>query len=406
MTDLNGLWSRRAAAFWKEAAIYWSYAARSGLTAFLLLFFIIGSYAYMKILQQLPAEYPYWRITTPLLAGVIAFSPFRTFLKPADQVFLMPAELKLRGYWLRSGIYSYAFQALWVVAALLLIWPLYSHCEGAEAVPFLGAAASALFAKAASLDCRVAESKLLVRSHRVPLSLARWLIAFVFAFMVLTQDYFYGAVVFFVFRLIHSMAGRLLPVHRIPWEYWIRKEADHLKAHYTFFSWFADVPKLPARPRARRFLADLAGRLPFRKDETYRFLYMKTFLRSELYGIMLRILLLAVILPLFVKHAVVDPLIYVTGLLMASATVSSLDQAHRYSFWLELYPVPRSLRTRAIVSTAGWTLLLWNTVAGAALLLFHQERMHGLIAVVLGYMYIFYYINGPLRKRASARDDD
>lgn len=406
MTDLNGLWARRAAAFWKEAAVYWSYAARSGLSAFLLFFFIAGSYAYMKILQDLPREYPYWRITTPLLAAVTALTPFRTFLKPADQVFLMPAELKLWKYWLKCAVYSYSFQALWAMGALLLIWPLYSHCEGAEAVPFLGAAASVLFVKAASLDCRVAESKLLFRSHRLPMVLMRWLVSFVFAFMVLTQDYFYGAVLFFLFRTLHSMVVRYLPKHRIPWEYWIRKEEDQLKIHYTVFSWFADVPKLPVRPKARKSLARLAGRLPFDKGETYRYLYLLTFLRSELYGITVRILAVAVFLLLFVENAVADPLIYTAALLMVSATVSSLDQTHRYSFWLGLYPVPKTLRGHAIVSTAGWTLSLWNTLAGAAFIAFHGNRLNALAAVALGFLYIFYYVRIPLRRRTAARDDD
>jgi ABC-2 type transport system permease protein len=405
MTELDRLWGRRAAAFWKEAAIYWSYASRSGLSAFLLLFIIIGSYAYMKILQTLPADYPYWRITTPLLALVLAVSPVRTFLKPADQVFLMPAELRLDGYWRRSLGYSYLFQAGWVLLALLLLWPLYSHCEGSGAASFAAAAGALLLAKAAGLYARYNQGRLLFRYHRLPLEILRLVGAVVFGFMLLTQNILLALFVWVLFLVVHSAAVRLLPKHRIPWEYWIRKESSHLKAHYTFFSWFADVPKLPAKPRTRALLAGALNRLPFDKSETYRFLYGKTFLRTELFGITARILAFAVLLLLVVENTVVEPVIYATALLMSAATVSSLDQMHRYSFWLELYPVDKALRVSAIVKTALWSLLIWNTILGAVFLLFHNERLHSLAAVLLGYLFIMYYTYIPLRRRAAARDD-
>lgn len=405
MTEWNRLWGRRAAAFWKEAAIYWSYAARSGLTAFLLLFFIIGSYAYMKVLQTLPSDYPYWRVTTPILALVLALSPVRTFLKPADQVFLMPAEEKLDGYWRRCLVYSYWFQAVWVLGALILIWPLYTHCEGSGAVPFGAAAGAFLAAKAAGLYARYTQSKLLFRYHRLPLGILRSAGAVVYGFLLLTQGIAQALLVWGVFLAVHSVAVRFLPKHRVPWEYWIRKEGGHLKAHYTFFSWFADVPKLPAKPKSRTLLAGAVNRLRFDKSETYRYLYGKTFLRTELFGITARILAAAVLLLLIVENAVVEPLIYASALLMTAATVSSLDQMHRYSFWLELYPVDKALRAPAIVRTALWVLLPWNTITASAFLLFHREWSHALIAAVLGYLFIIYYVYIPLRRRASARDD-
>lgn len=405
MTEFNRLWSKRAAAFWKEAAIYWSYAARSGLTAFLLLFFIIGSYAYMKILEVLPADYPYWRVTTPLLTLALFLSPVRTFLKPADQVFLMPAELKLDGYWRRSLVYSYLFQAGWVLAALLLLWPLYTHCEGTASAPFLGAAGALLLAKALGLYARHVQGKLLFRHHRVLLDLLRLAGAAVFGFLLLTGGIPTALLVWILFLAVHAGAVRLLPKHRIPWEYWIRKEANHLKIHYTFFSWFADVPKLPAKPRSRALLAKAVNRLPFDKRGTYLYLYGKTFLRTELFGISARILAVAVLVMLAVENAVAEPAVYAAALLMTAATVSSLDQMHRYSFWLELYPVDKTFRASAIVRTALAALLIWNTVLGAAFLLLHSDRLHALSAVVLGYLFVVYYCFVPLRKRASARDD-
>lgn len=409
MMELTSLWSRRVTAFWKEAAIYWSYAARSGLSAFLLLFFIIGSYAYMKILQAIPADYPYWRVTTPLLAVVLAWTPIRTFLKPADQVFLMPAESKLGPYWLRCFIYSYMFQALCAGAVLLALWPLYTHTGGITGssgpIPFPAVVLVLLGAKLLYLLDRFQESKLAFSRHRKLTALIRGCGAIVIAFSLLTQDMMETILLLLGFSAVTWGITTWLPKHSVPWDYWIRKEQEHLKVHYTFFSWFADVPKLPVKPASRTLLARYWDRLPFDKSETYRYLFGKTFLRSELYGIVLRILVIAVLMFLTVENAVAEPLIYAVATIMAAATLSSLDQHHRYSFWLELYPVPKSYRAMAITRTALLPLLILQAGMGAGILAFHDNRLTALAVIAGGLLYTFYYIYIRLSKRASAHED-
>lgn len=404
--DLSKLWNKRAKAFWKEAAIYWSYAGRSGLTAFLLLFVITGTYVYSKILQSTPLDYPYWRFTTPALALALGWSPIRTFLKPADVVFLTPAELKLRGYWVRSVAYSFLFQAAAALTALLLVWPLYSHCEGDHTVPFGQAALLLLAAKLMMTVSRFHESRLLFRLHRGAASGVRWLAALVIAFALFVQGPAAagGGLLFAV--AVMSVSLFLLPKHRIPWEFWIQKEARHQKNHYTFFSWFADVPKLHAAPKARMLLARQADRLPFSQGETYRYLYAKTFLRSEWFAILARITGLAVVLFLVVEHPVVESFIYAASVVMAAATVSSLEQSHRYSFWLELYPVPKSQRTGAITRTCLIALLSANTIMGGAFLIFQENHLLALAEAAAGFLYIWYYTRFPLRKKADRYMDE
>ncbi|MDF2926276.1 MAG: transporter permease [Paenibacillaceae bacterium] len=401
--DLNKLWGKRVRAFWKEAGIYWSYAARSGLSAFMLLFIIVGSYAYIKILQATPVDYPYWRITTPLMAAVLALSPIRTFLKPADTVFLAPAEHKLRGYWLRSISYSFLFQAAAILAVLLLIWPLYVHCEPDASAP--GVVFTLLAAKLLAVLSRFHESRLLFSVHRAFTGIIRWLLSAIVAFSLLVQGAApaWGAVA--LGTVILTVSIRLLPTHRIPWEYWIHKESRHLKNHYAFFSWFADVPKLPVKPKARMALSRQVDRLAFDRSETYRYLYAKTLIRSEWVGIVVRITAIAVVAFMAVENAVAETLIYAAAVVMISATLSSLEQSHRYSFWLELYPVSKQQRVKAIVQTCFQTLVPVNVILAAAFAVFHSNHILGLIAGAAGFLYIWYYTRISLRKRAASFDE-
>lgn len=403
--DTGSLWNKRAKAFLKEAAVYWSYAVRSGLGAFLLLFIVVGGMAYGKILQATPPDYPYWRITTPILTAVLALSPVRTFLKPADTVFLAPAEHKLQGYWLRSLAYSFCFQALGVLAVMLLLWPFYLHCEGEQAMPFAWAAALLLSAKLLSVCSRFHESRLAVPAHRAAAAAIRWLGALILAFALPVQGAAaaWGGLLMFAV-LLPAIIWRL-PKHRVPWEFLIQKEIHHLRAHYTCFSWFADVPQLQTRPKARTLLASLADRISFDKKGAYPYLYAKTFLRSEWFSIVTRLVGAAVVLFIFVENAVAETLIYAAVVMMATATVSSIEQSHRYSFWPELYPVSKTRQLQAIKRICLAVLLPLNCLAGAAFLLFHGNRLLPLAAAAAGFIYIWYYTHFPLLRKAAKRDE-
>lgn len=403
--DLSGLWGRRARAFWKEASIYWSYVARSGLTAFLLLFIIVGGIVYNKILALTPTDYPYWRIAAPILTLVLGWTPLRTFLRPADTVFLMPAESKLRGYWLRAGAYSFGFQAGAALIGLVMIWPLYRHCEGPEAMPFITAFLFLATAKLAAVAGRFHEGRLLYPVHRMIATLIRWLASLIAAFALLVQGPAAAWGALLLGAVVLGVTLFLLPKHRIPWEHWIQKEAGHLKNHYTFFSWFADVPKHQGKPKGRHALARQFDRLPYSKSAAYRYLYGKTLLRSEWFDILLRLTGIAVLLLAVVENVVAQTVIYAVITIMSTATVSSLEQSHRYSFWPELYPVPKEDRVQAIVHTCRLALFPANAIAGTAFLVLSSNRLAPLVAIPLGLLSIWYYTRYPLAKKAALRDE-
>lgn len=392
--------------FWKEAAIYLGLAARSGLVTFLLLFFIVGSYIYIKALQVLPPDFPYWRLTTPLMGLVLAWSPLRTFLKGADRIFLLPAENRMRPYLLRSFVYSFSFQLIWVLGMLLLIWPLYKKVEGIPPVSFLQASLIFVLVKLLSLVSRYQESRLLYPYQRWVVAFMRWSGAVVLAFITLVKGPGVAAAAAAALSLFIGTALTLLPKFRLPWDYWIRKEQEALRSHYTFFSWFADVPKLPAKTRPRRYLAGITGMLPFDRNHTYRYLYAKTFIRSELFGILCRLTLLALFIFLISGGSDLAMLVaYGIVVLLSAGSVSGLDQAHRYSFWLELYPVSKSLKTAAIMKTALFALLTVNTLTGAALLLLSGNKLWAAAAVAIGYGFVAYYCYIPLRSRVRKSEE-
>lgn len=397
--DFADLWRKRAAAFWKEGFIYISYAARSGFAGFLLMFIIIGAVYYGKFLQSLPEAFPYWRITTPILALALGMTSVRTFMKPADMIFLAPAESRLGSWWLRSILYSSAFQAAGVVLGLLLVWPLYLVCAD-RPIAFAHAAAFFLAAKLLAVVGRFQGDRLVHRLSRMSEAVVRWLAAVLLPFALLTESPVKAWGLLLVAAAVQGALVLLPPRHRVPWEYLIRREENTLKRHYTFYSWFADVPKLQSRPAARRFLAGVTSRIPFRQEETYRFLYAKTFIRSEWYTILVRTSVIAILLFLAVDSIIAALLIYGIVLIMNCATVSSLAQSHRYSFWLEIYPLDAKRREQAVVRICGSALLLANTVVGLGLVGFHFGSLLAVLAAVAaGFLYIGYSVRVSLPRK-------
>lgn len=404
--DFADLWRKRAAAFWKESLIYLSYAARSGFAGFLLMFFIIGAYYYGKFLQSLPEAFPYWRFTTPLLALPLGMTGIRTFIKQADMVFLAPAEARLRSWWTRSMGYSFVFQAATVLLMLLLVWPLYLASTQETALSFTLAAFYLMAAKLLAVLGRFQADRLVYRLNRSAEALIRWVAAVVLPFALLTESPAKAWLFLLLAAVVQSLVVLLFPRHRVAWEHLIRREEISLKRHYTFYSWFADVPKLKTKPAARRFLGGMTSRIPFRQEDTHRFLYAKTFIRSEYYAIVVRTSVIAILLFLAVNHTAAVLLIYGVVLVMNCATVSSLAQSHRYSFWLELYPLDAGHRTKAISRICEAALLLSSTVIGAALIGFHGSgRLEALAAVMAGFVYIFYFTRVSLPRKIKHAGD-
>lgn len=401
MSGWDRIWEKRLRLFWKEALIYWSYAARSGLSALLILFFIAGTYYYTRTLQKLPESFPYWRVTSPVMAVVIGFSPIRTFLKEADRVFLMPAEYALTGYFRRSLAYSFLNQAVLVLAALLLVWPLYVHGAGKEAMPLIAAAAAFLAAKIVSLLSRKHELRLVHGPHRAAAACIRWLGSAVFSFMIFVHPWGLSGAVLLMWTLISWLTIRLLPKYFIHWDALIDREQKQVSRHYFVYNWFADVPELPRRAKPRRLFAGAARMLTFEQKNALLYLTIKTWVRSDLFGIAVRITLAAGVLLTVFHNDTVRFAVYAGSMLMSGASLTALNQIHRHNVWLELYPIHSYVRARAIAFVAFAVLLGQNVLIGGLLILFVTFKTWAAASVLIGIVWSWYFCFISLQRKVK-----
>jgi len=352
MSEASRLWQERRTAHLKTVSRYMIYVGRSGFFLFLLAAILGLSYLYGQKLVRLPDTFPHTLVLVVCLTPFIAFSPVRTLLKEADLVFLLPLEDRIGPYFRGALLYSGSIQSFVAVLAATAAMPLYRHGYGDEAQPFAALAAFALLLKIANLLGHWLESGLTHGGHRAGYRIVRWiataaLLAAWFRFGFAAAAAMLPAVSAGMF--VWARSSRRMPVN---WTYLLAKEAAHRTAMLLFFNMFIDVPELPSRMKPRRAIARLANLVPFRQDEAYRYLYVLTLIRSELFGIVARLTAIAFVLLLLIDNRSVWAGVFILFQAITGMQLSTLGRYHRHSVWPDLYPMPNSHRAASAAAIA------------------------------------------------------
>jgi ABC-2 type transport system permease protein len=368
MNTIDKLWYSRMAEFMKEALQYGSYVARSGFTAFLFGIFIIGIYFYNKVLETLPVSFPYPWITTPIILLAVTISPIRTFIKQADAVFLIPAEDQMNGYFRKSWTYSWIIQAIIVMIACVAVWPLYQHCLGNQKESLVLLILFLILNKTLHLFSSWQESRLVYNGHRMRIKALRWTLSLLIVYILFVYGVLPASVLLLLGACIIFFLLNRTPRHTIHWDYLIKTEARHLANHYLFYSWFIDVPQRAAPPKPRAFWAQWTRFITFLPANTFLYLYAKTYLRSELFGILQRTTVLTLIILISTPNTTAKMIIYGIVLFISLVQISALEQQHRYSFWLLLYPLQPEWRVSGLTKIVFYTIALQSLLLAIVLL--------------------------------------
>ncbi|WP_027416444.1 ABC transporter permease [Aneurinibacillus terranovensis] len=394
------LWKKRAGLFWKEALRYFRYIGNSGTLTFFGFAFIVGAYYYGQLLKWLPTDYPVeWGIAF-VFSLILTISPVRTFLKEADLVFLLPVEWRMDGYFRHSLRYSFIFQAIYIVMVLLVLWPLYTHRMGPNAMPFYALLVFLLIIKGANLLAAWQEQRLREGRHITFHVIVRFA-ATLSVMLVLFCRGVYMEVA--VLSLIYLGGGwlyyRLLGKRYVNWEQLLTAEKASLARFYHVVNWFVDVPGMETRIHNRPLFPSFVDRLAFEQKNTYTYLYGKTFVRSDLFGMVVRLTLVAFLLIWAIPGDVGKGIIYVLFLYMTGVQLSTLRQYHRDSFWGHIYPLRERFRKEALVKIIYRVMAAQTAVLFIVLLVTGMRIGPGLAALLIGFGISYGYSHKIFVKR-------
>lgn len=360
------LWKKRVTSFGKEVVSYSRYIANSGSVGFLILALSGGAYYYSQLLRSLPSTLPVeWGIAL-LFTFLLARGRVRTFMKEADQVFLLPAEEKMVDYFKPAIAYSVVIQSIVLFLFLLLLWPLYTHRMGAYSLPFLGVFIGLVAIKGLNLLAAWYEMRLEGHSIRRYHVWIRGLSLFPLLYFLFSRGFslpWLGAFIGVV--LVSYGYYRWIGQQHLPhWGRLIQEEMRAMSRFYRFINGFIDVPGISGRIHRRQWLSGVTHRLQFTQKNTYTYLILKSFIRSDLSGMAFRLTLLGWLVIFFLPGDWGKGTAFVTFLYLVGIQLVGLRQIHAHVFWFSLYPINPKQRTRAIKQVTEWTLwvvsfLLW-----------------------------------------------
>lgn len=347
MTQLR---KERARLFWGDLLPYLRLVASSGLALFLFLFVVLGLHFYAELVENLPEGMPIHWVALLCMWPVLSFNSIRTYLQRADIVFLMPAEHRLSGYLAHGLRISTVVQSVVTVFVWAVIWPLYRAGLNADYVQFALIVSLLLVMKWTSLYGRWQELQYVEARHRQWYALGRLVINFVLLYVLFTQRLGLAALIIGLCLLLYIALLRMPRKHLINWTHLIAVEQLHRSRYYAVLSWFVDTPHFTGKIRIRRLLNRIVELLPFEQKYAFHYLYLKTWFRTNLYSLVIRLTVLGCVVIGLVSHSLMKSVLFVFFVYLIGVQLSSLIQQHRYSFWLQVYPLHRDTRFNALAA--------------------------------------------------------
>jgi ABC-2 type transport system permease protein len=385
--ELEKLWRERAGRFRREMMPYIRYMGQSGFPAFLSLVLIMAVISYTKLVVNPPADFPIAEIGVLVLTPFLCRSPLRTWLHPADVVYLMPREHQMGSYLSLSFKRSIKWSGVWAVIVFLLYSPLYSAVSaGGASGAGIGAgnvgvwllAFVCLVLKVINYWGAWQERRMAWGGYRLFSRVLRWLVtALVIGGWMLAplgQAVLINVLGLTILGVMHRYAAK----SPFPWERLIEEERGTRKRYYAFFSLFIDVPVLDNSIARRTYLTWLLRRIPYGQHNTFVYMYAASLLRTEIGGILLRITALSCLVTYWAAEAaslsgwsavfsmIVFGFVY-------SVQLGALRNINKYTVWKSIYPLPENgrigqyLKVDAAALATGF-ILLWLAAAVPLLL--------------------------------------
>lgn len=408
---LEALWRERAKAFRKETIPYLRYMGQSGFPTFLSLLFIASAISYFQLIRNMPPNFPIVWVGLAALTPVLAWSPMRTYLAPADVVYLMPRESDMGSYLSRSMRSSFMKAFLLTAVVFLIYLPIYRQGDS-EMSPWL-LAIGAIALKVANTAGAWQERRMASDGARLLCRLLRWALTGAALAAWLTVLWWQAAGFTLLCGLLVIICVKLPMKFRINWDRLIAEEAAVRRHYYVFFGLFIDVPVMSPSVTRRPYLAWMLPRISFAHRNTFVYLYSAALFRSEIGGILVRIVLLGgLICYMAADYASWSgwgaAIAYGLTSVIYGVQLSGLRSVHRHSVWKHVYPLPDAQQHEQLMRvdrSALWCglLLLWLPAALPLLAAGIYQPPALMLIAALGYT-----LTRParLRKKLKAEADE
>lgn len=340
--DMKALYQRRSAEFVQHIRPYLFYAIQS-IGMFSAIAIVLFSLGYRMFLLWVTPQFPWQPLGAAVMALALASGRVRTYLQEADTLFLLPQERGMSQYLQLAMRRAVLLQTAGAIAAWLLVWPLYGRMTQADGIVFALLLAVWAVLKRVLLHGKWAELQMQEQGTRRRYAALRWLAAASAAYALMAFQLPYGIMAASAVALLYMALLRLPAKYTVHWTMLIDMEKRHKATVYRLLNWFIDVPQVQGKARSIPMPAWLRGLIPFRRRSSYTYLYTLVWLRSELFGITLRLTAVGVVIIATLTNDWAAYIAYVAFGLFGALQLSDLKRYYRVHIWRSIYPLPDKL---------------------------------------------------------------
>ncbi|MGY3715648.1 ABC transporter permease [Sutcliffiella cohnii] len=403
MFNTEQFWKKRFLQYLKESRSYLKYMFNDHLV--IVMIFLLSGLAltYQNWLQVVPTTFPYAVLMGIILALLLTRGGIRTFLKEPDIVFLLPLEEKLKPYIKKSFLFSIALESYFLLIVFGVSVPLYLKVTGAASQSVLVILIMLIGVKSWNLWMSwimgfYTDKRVRYYDHGI-----RLIINFTLFYLLFT-----GANLTFIIAVMIIMLLMLVYFQQTiknmtwKWEYLINEETKRAQLFYRVANLFVDVPGLKEKVKRRKWLDSILSIISYKQDNSYLYLYTRTFLRSgDYFGLFLRLLVIGVVLLNFLP---VGYGTYIVPLFVLYLTAFQLVPMWRYHYnklWLNLYPLSKEQQYKSFLSLL-LSVLIVQTFILSLIVAITATFTHFIIVLIGGIAFSYLYVQYSAKKRVQS----
>ncbi|MBT2688936.1 ABC transporter permease [Bacillus sp. ISL-47] len=402
MFDEKRLWKERFGRTSKELSRYLRYIFNGHIVIVMVFLLGTAAYYYQEWLKTLPEHFPAPAVMAVILAILLTYSPIYTFLSEADKVFLLPLEDRLSGYFKRSMVVSFLVHAYLLIMGLGIFMPMYARVNEGNFQAFLPLLGIILAIKAVNLLIRWKIQYYVETNVHLLDTFVRYAVNAAFLYLLFSgaNPIFMlavGALLIVLFWYFSTKSKGM----GLKWEFLIDQEEKRMTSFYRLANMFTDVPKLRDQVKRRKWLDWLLASIPFKQEETFKNLFVRTFLRSGDYlGLYIRLTIIGGAAIYVISFGLGQILLVLLFMYLTGFQLLPLWNHYQNKLWVNLYPVQEKLKEKSFKQLLSGILYLQSFLLSIAVMA-KGDWMASLLSfaagIVFAYMYTHMYIQKHLK---------
>jgi ABC-2 type transport system permease protein len=395
MMDGKQLWRDRLGLEMRNMRRYLRYMLNGHLLFVLMIALGGGALAYHRWVQTLPSTFPYATVAAVVFSFALTFGSIRTLFQEADIVFLLPVEAKLRPYIQQAFVMSFVLHGYGLLLLLLVAAPLHHRFSSVSLWLFF---LVLLMLKGWNLWISWKGNYFIEPSfHRLSIVVRFGMNALFLYFLLVSAPVLFLLALTMIAISVAIYLQQATKQKGWKWERIIEQEAKAVRTFYRIANMFTDVPQWKEEAKRRRWLDFIVEMIPYGQQNTFLYLYVRTWIRAGGYlGLYIRLIAIGLLLLYIVpteygKIAASLFFLYITGF-----QLFALIDHHRTNMLIRLYPLPNDVRKQALCRLLFFLLIVQNSVFSLFLFLLYAGWTwiaSWAAGAVFSYWLLFHYLS-------------